>query len=85
MRNTELGRVDPRRQNRPPGDRPTGRRHPARGNWPTMSVVGRLEQDLGKPVLTNNVASIWAGLRILGCHDRINGYGRLLSNSGADR
>jgi len=54
------------------------------GNWPTMSIVERLERDLGKPVLTNNAASIWAGLRILGRHDSIAGYGRLLSNTGED-
>ena len=81
VRNTELGRVDPetayelgRRVDRPNADAVI---MPG-GNWPTMSIVERLERDIGKPVLTNNVASIWAGLRILGCHDRINGYGRLL-------
>lgn len=88
VRNTELGRVDPetayelgRRVDRTNADAVI---MPG-GNWPTMSIVERLERDLGKPVLTNNAASIWAGLRILGCHDRIAGYGRLLSNTGADR
>ncbi|MBI4192247.1 MAG: maleate cis-trans isomerase [Betaproteobacteria bacterium] len=81
VRNTELGRVDPetayelgRRADRPDADAVM---LPG-GNWPTMSVVERLEQDLGKPVLTNNAASIWAGLRILQNHDTIAGYGRLL-------
>ncbi len=78
---TELGRAGPeaaytlaRRADRPdaeaiimPG-----------GNWPSMSVVERLEQELGKPVLANNAVSIWAGLRLLQRHDRIPGYGRLL-------
>ena len=81
VRNTELGRADPesaydlgRRADRPqaeavilPG-----------GNWPTMSVVERLEGELGKPVLTNNVVSIWAALRLLKYTTSIDGYGSLL-------
>jgi maleate isomerase len=81
VRNTQLGRVDPetayafgRKADRPeaqavivPG-----------GNWPTMAVVERLEQELGKPVLTNNAVSIWAGLRLIGLYESISGYGSLL-------
>ena len=48
------------------------------GNWPSMTVVERLEQELGKPVLANNAVSIWAGLRLLRGYDGIAGYGRLL-------
>jgi maleate isomerase len=48
------------------------------GNWPSMSVVERLERELGKPVLANNAVSLWAGLRLLKCGDNISGYGRLL-------
>lgn len=48
------------------------------GNWPTSSVVERLERDLGKPVLTNNAVSIWAGLRLMGRGGGIAGYGGLL-------
>jgi maleate isomerase len=48
------------------------------GNWRCMSVVERLEQKLGKPVLSNNAVSVWAGLRLLGRDDSIPGYGRLL-------
>ena len=48
------------------------------GNWPSLSVVERLEQELGKPVLANNAVSIWAGLRLLQRRDSITGYGRLL-------
>jgi maleate cis-trans isomerase len=43
-----------------------------------MTVVERLEQELGKPVLANNAVSIWAGLRLLKRCDSIPGYGRLL-------
>jgi maleate cis-trans isomerase len=77
----ELGRVGPetayelgRRADRPdaeaiimPG-----------GNWSSMPVVDRLEQELGKPVLVNNAVSLWAGLRLLKRRDSIPGYGRLL-------
>jgi maleate isomerase len=48
------------------------------GNWRCMSVVERLEQKLGKPVLSNNAVSLWAGLRLLGRDDSIPGYGALL-------
>ena len=48
------------------------------GNWPAMSVVERLERELGKPVLANNAVSLWAGLRLLKTGDSIPSYGRLL-------
>jgi maleate cis-trans isomerase len=48
------------------------------GNWPSMSVIERLEQELGKPVLANNAVSLWAGLRLLRGYDGIAGYGALL-------
>jgi maleate isomerase len=48
------------------------------GNWPSMSVVERLEDELGKPVLANNAVSLWAGLRLLNRGDSIPGCGRLL-------
>ena len=43
-----------------------------------MSIVERLEDKLGKPVLANNAVSLWAGLRLLKTGDSIPGYGRLL-------
>jgi maleate isomerase len=46
------------------------------GNWPAMSIVERLEGELGKPVLANNAVSLWAGLRKTG--GSIPGYGVLL-------
>jgi maleate isomerase len=77
----ELGRVSPerayelgRRTDRPDADAIV---MPG-GNWPAMSVVERLEHELGKPVLANNAVSLWAGLRLLKRGDSIDGYGRLL-------
>ena len=48
------------------------------GNWGCMSVVERLENELGKPILVNNAVSLWAGLRMLKRGDSISGYGQLL-------
>ena len=48
------------------------------GNWGCMSVVQRLEDELGKPVIVNNAVSLWAGLRMLKRGDSIAGYGTLL-------
>jgi maleate isomerase len=48
------------------------------GNWSSMPMVERLENDLGKPVLVNNAVSLWAGLRLLGHASGLAGYGRLL-------
>jgi maleate cis-trans isomerase len=48
------------------------------GNWASMPIVERLENELGKPVLVNNAVSLWAGLRLLNRNDSIPGYGRLL-------
>ncbi len=77
----ELGRVGPeqayelgRRTDRPAADAIL---MPG-GNWPAMSVVERLEQELGKPVLANNAVSLWAGLRLMKTGGSIPGYGVLL-------
>jgi maleate cis-trans isomerase len=77
----ELGRVGPevaydlgRRTDRPdaeailmPG-----------GNWNSLPIVQKLEDDLGKPVIANNAVSLWAGLRLMKHTGGIPGYGRLL-------
>lgn len=77
----ELGRVGPesayelgRKTDRPDADAIV---MPG-GNWASMPVVERLEDELGKPVIVNNAVSLWAGLRLLKRVDRIAGYGRLL-------
>jgi maleate isomerase len=45
----------------------------------TLDVVGKIEQQAGKPVIASNQAMIWDTLRLAGIADRINGYGRLLT------
>lgn len=45
----------------------------------SLDVIGPLEAELGKPVLSSNTATFWAALRKAGIEDRIPGYGRLLT------
>ncbi|WP_431285198.1 maleate cis-trans isomerase family protein [Humitalea sp. 24SJ18S-53] len=52
-------------------------------NLPTLDVIAQIEADLGKPVVTSNQSCFWACLRMLGLPDRIEGYGRLLSDCTA--
>ncbi len=43
-------------------------------------LVADMEKRLGKPVLTVNTVTYWAGLRALGITDRLKGWGRLVEN-----
>ncbi|MDG2242417.1 MAG: hypothetical protein P8L66_02875 [Rhodospirillaceae bacterium] len=43
-------------------------------------LVEDMEARLGKPVLTVNVVTYWAGLRHLGIEDRLTGFGKLAAN-----
>lgn len=43
-------------------------------------LVEEMEARLGKPVLTVNVITYWAGLRALGIEDRLQGFGQLAAN-----
>jgi len=52
-------------------------------NWKTMGVIERLEQELGKPVISTTQVSVWAALRLLGEEQGVTGYGRLLRDIGA--
>lgn len=49
-------------------------------NWKTMDAIERLEQELGKPVISTTQVSVWAALRALGEHEPVNGFGCLLRN-----
>lgn len=46
---------------------------------PTVSVLGALEQDLGKPVISSAGAMLWNALRVAGVAPVVPGYGRLLA------
>jgi maleate cis-trans isomerase len=46
---------------------------------PTVSVVEALEEDLGKPVVSSNSATMWHALRLAGVRRPIPGCGRLLA------
>jgi len=46
--------------------------------FPTIEIIGDLESDLGKPVISANTATFWGVLRKAGIRDSIKGYGRLL-------
>lgn len=46
---------------------------------PTIGMIDRIEQTLGKPVIASNPATLWHALRFLRLPDRIDGCGRLLA------
>jgi maleate isomerase len=46
---------------------------------PTAGIIQRLEDDLGKPVVTGQTAALWQALRVAGVEARITGYGQLLA------
>jgi len=48
---------------------------------PTIEVLGRLEKELGKPVLSSATAMMWDALRTAGYKGAVEGYGSLLSNT----
>jgi len=48
------------------------------GTFSTVDIVNRLEHDIGVPVVSSSLAAIWKSLRMLGYHEPIRGFGRLL-------
>ena len=51
------------------------------GAWLTLPVIDRLEAEFGKPVITNQVATVWHVLNLLSCWSPILGFGTLLRSS----
>lgn len=49
------------------------------GGAPIHGVLEVLETDIGKPVITNNFASLWNALNMVNVRQPIEGYGKLLS------
>jgi maleate isomerase len=47
-------------------------------NTRSHTVIARLEDKLGKPVVTSTQATLWHALRLAGIDDKIAGYGVLL-------
>lgn len=47
---------------------------------PVVALLDSLERDLGKTIVACNAAVYWQALRRIGITDRIEGYGRLLSD-----
>jgi len=48
--------------------------------WATLEIIDLLENDIGRPVVTNSTAMIWAALHLLGIHCSISGFGKLLES-----
>jgi maleate isomerase len=46
---------------------------------PTAGIIQRLEDELGKPVVTGQTAALWQALRVAGVAARVSGYGKLLA------
>ena len=47
-------------------------------NFRTIKVIERLEKELKVPVISSNIATLWAMMRKAGSEKKIEGYGRLL-------
>lgn len=52
-------------------------------DWRSLEVVERIEQAIGRPVVSANQATIWATFRALGVDHPIRGYGRLMSGQSS--
>lgn len=46
----------------------------------SAEVIGEIEHELGRPVLTSNQALVWHCLRSCGIRDAVRGFGRLLAD-----
>jgi len=45
----------------------------------SAEVASKIEQEIGKPVITSNQAAAWRSLTIAGIEPRVSGFGKLLS------
>jgi maleate isomerase/arylmalonate decarboxylase len=52
-------------------------------DFQALEAVPRLEAELGKPVISSNLATFWAALRAAGLRRPIRGFGRLLETPNA--
>lgn len=51
---------------------------------PSVGIIGALEADLARPVVTAMQAMTWAGLQLAGVYETIQGYGQLFSHDLTD-
>jgi maleate isomerase/arylmalonate decarboxylase len=49
-------------------------------DFAAMEAIPRLEGELGKPVISSNLATFWLALRAAGVQDKLEGFGRLLAH-----
>ena len=49
-------------------------------DFAALEAIPRLEAELGKPVVSSNLATFWAALRAAGWREPIKGFGRLLED-----
>ena len=54
-------------------------------NFHCLPAITSLERQVGKPVVTSNLAGAWAALRQIGIEDTISGYGQLLHLPAMDK
>ncbi len=47
----------------------------------TLDLLPRLERELGKPVISSNLATFWAAIRAAGLPDRLPGMGSLIERA----
>lgn len=48
-------------------------------DFPSIDIISNLEEDLGKPVISSNIATLWDMLRIVKRKDALSRWGRLFS------
>ena len=48
-------------------------------NFRTAEIIEDLEQDIGKPVVSSNQATIWDALRKVGVRESVKGFGQLMT------
>lgn len=48
--------------------------------WSALPVLGTLEAELGKPVLSTNQVSLWGAFQLAGIREPVQGYGKLLQD-----
>ena len=46
-------------------------------DFPTFNIIAQLEDQLGKPVITSNQATLWAAMRAAGLDDHLDNLGQL--------